>query len=147
MRKLTAKQKRMIIAERHQGATFEALAKKYGVSNSAISYLCKHPPAPEFEEELTAKNREIEETILAHMERQAPQVNLILDDLLEAIGSKDRQARATILQLATTMGILIDKFSFSKTPAGQKLQNEDDPITKALKESFDHAKRKTAGDS
>ena len=49
--------------------------------------------------------------ILAHMETQKIQVCGLLDKYLEALGNEEKINRSNVLQLATTMGIIIDKYT------------------------------------
>lgn len=137
--RFTEQQKKTIIAERLQGESLRKLGAKYGVSSTTIMKITNKDGA--FKKAAEKKTREIEESILKHMEAQKPRVNMLLDQLLDEMGNKDKQAAATLVQLATTMGILIDKFtSFEQSQAAQS-SSEDDPITKAIKESVKNAKR------
>lgn len=110
------------------------IGERYGCSKSLVVKICKDDPA--FEKQCTQKRIEIETSVLQHMAEQKPKVNELLDSLLENISNKDKQAAASLRDLATTMGIIIDKYtSFEQAQAGSG-SLEDDPITKSIKESL-----------
>ena len=120
MAKLTSRQKKQIIAEAAAGATVRDQAKKYGVSHTTIVRVRRSDPS--FSHKVTKKREQLEESVLDHMEKQVPQVNMIIDDLLKEISNKDKQKSATIVQLATVVGILTDKFTIRE----QRRAGEED---------------------
>lgn len=120
MAKLTDRQRKQIITEVLAGTTITKLAEKYGVSRKTINRVKNSDPA--FLEKARKKQEKIEESVLDHMEKQVPQVNMIIDDLLREISNKDKQKSATIVQLATVVGILTDKFTIRE----QRKAGEED---------------------
>lgn len=109
MAKLTEKQKKKIIAESVNGARMDALAKKYGVSATTIFRVVHGDPKTK--EKVRKKRAENTESILAFMEAQKNDVCVLLGRLLDAMGNDKKLEAAPVNQLATAMGIIIDKFT------------------------------------
>ena len=109
MAKLTDKQRKKIIAEHAEGASTRCLARKYHVSDTTIRRTLKSDP--ETAERVARKKEENVQSVLSHMDARKNDVCAIIDALLEAIRDPQKIADATAVQLATTLGILIDKFT------------------------------------
>ena len=99
--KLTDKQRKKIIAESVNGSSIRALAAKYGVSTTTIQRVLKSDTT------LTQNTA----SILAFMDSKKNDVCGLIDKLLAAMGDEDKLAAATVNQLATAMGIVIDKYT------------------------------------
>lgn len=109
MAKLTDRQRKKIIAERAEGLSIRALAKKYCVSDTTIRRTLESDP--KMAQKVAQKKEENTAAILAYMESKKTDVCEILDKLLEAVKDEERIAKTPMNQLATTIGILIDKFT------------------------------------
>ena len=112
--KLTDRQRKKIIAERADGATIRALARKYKVSDTTIRRTLDSDPKTA--QKVAQKKEENTAAILAYMESKKTDVCEILDKLLEAVKDEERIAKTQMNQLATTLGILIDKFTGNEQP-------------------------------
>lgn len=137
MAKLTDKQKYQILADRVNGATIAQLARHYNVSRTTIHRII-HSDA-KMEKKLTQKKEENAKSVLAHMELKTKDVCRIIDTYLPALLNEEKIEMSSLPQLATTLGIVLDKFAFTlteKTGQAAQMGVEDDPITKALKEEF-----------
>lgn len=109
MAKLTDKQKKKIIAESVNGSSMTALAKKYGVSTATIHRVVHGDE--KLKEKVEHKKAENTVSILAFMDSKKNDVCGLIDKLLAAMGDEDKLAAATVNQLATAMGIVIDKYT------------------------------------
>lgn len=109
MAKLTDKQKKKIIAEKINGSSLRALAAKYGVSRTTISRVLKSDR--EMSQKVTQKKAENTASVLAFMESQKNDVCRVIGSLLNAINDPSKIAAAPLNQLATAMGIVIDKYT------------------------------------
>lgn len=109
MAKLTDKQRKTIIAERAVGSSTRQLARKYGVSETTIRRTLKSDP--EMAQKVAQKKAEHTASILAFMDSKKTDVCTLVEKILAAMGSEDKLAEATLNQLATAMGIVIDKFT------------------------------------
>ena len=107
--KLTDKQRKKIIAESVNGSSIRALAAKYGVSTTTIQRTLKSDN--DLKQKVAQKKAENTASILAFMDSKKNDVCGLIDKLLTAMGDEDKLAAATVNQLATAMGIVIDKYT------------------------------------
>lgn len=123
MAKLTDKQRKKIIAESVNGSSIRALAAKYNVSTTTIQRVLKSDT--ELTQKVAQKKAENTVSILAFMNSKKNDVCGLIDKLLAAMGDEDKLAAATVNQLATAMGIVIDKYTARETPqtSGAKKNN------------------------
>lgn len=134
MAKLTDKQKKKIIAESVNGSSIRALASKYGVSTTTIQRVLKSDT--ELTQKVAQKKAENTVSILAFMDSKKNDVCALLDKLLAAMADDDKLAAATVNQLATAMGIVIDKYTANEAfkSSDTKENNLFEAITAAGKE-------------
>lgn len=106
--RLTDKQKKKIIAERAGGSSFRELSAKYGVAASTIKRICDRDP--ETERIATQKTKQNTADMLDYMESRKEQAKEVLDAYIEALADPAKIGAAKLLEVATAMGIVIDKF-------------------------------------
>lgn len=109
MAKLTDKQRKKIIAESVNGSSIRALAAKYKVSTTTIQRVLKSDA--EFTQKVAQKKAENTASVLAFMDSKKNDVCGLIDKFLSAMGDDEKLAAATVNQLATAMGIVIDKYT------------------------------------
>ena len=109
MAKLTDKQRKKIIADRADGASLRALAQKYHVSDTTIRRTLKNDP--ETAEKVARKKEENTAVVLAHMDKKQKTVCNLIDLYLDALTREDKLNRASVKDIATALGIVIDKFT------------------------------------
>lgn len=134
MAKLTDKQKKKIIAESVNGSSIRALASKYGVSTTTIQRVLKSDT--ELKQKVAQKKAENTVSVLAFMDSKKNDVCALIDKLLAAMADDDKLAAATVNQLATAMGIVIDKYTANEAfkTSDTKENNLFEAITAAGKE-------------
>lgn len=134
MAKLTDKQRKKIIAESVNGSSIRALAAKYGVSTTTIQRVLKSDT--ELTQKVAKKKAENTVSILAFMDSKKNDVCALIDKLLAAMADDDKLAAATVNQLATAMGIVIDKYTANEAfkSSDTKENNLFEAITAAGKE-------------
>lgn len=129
--RLTDKQKKMIIADYVELGSYNAVAKRHGVTHQTVKRIVYE--STEITLKVQQKKEENSADILAHMETKRDKVNEIIDVYLERLLDPAMLTKATPSQLTTALGTLIDKFTMQGVvKSGAK--REDDPLTKALKE-------------
>ncbi|MFR3238531.1 MAG: sigma factor-like helix-turn-helix DNA-binding protein [Acutalibacter sp.] len=146
MGRLTDKQRKEMISDRAEGMSYRQLAERYGTSVTTVKRtLAKNP---EVSQKVTQKKESNTADILAHMDEKRDTVNEIIDKALDVLNDKEKLSRTGPMQLATMLGIVIDKFTgtraaveklkaeAAKTKGADPMAVEDDPITKALKEEL-----------
>lgn len=109
MAKLTNKQRKKIIAESVNGSSIRALAAKYQVSTTTIQRVLKSDA--ELTQKVAQKKAENTASVLAFMDSKKNDVCGLIDKFLSAMGDDEKLAAATVNQLATAMGIVIDKYT------------------------------------
>lgn len=130
--RLTDKQKKKIAADYVQIGSYSAVAKINGVSATTVKNIVKAQNV-EFVGKCEQKKEENAADILAYMESQKTIVCEIIGKGLAELAKPEKLEAATMSQITTALGTLIDKWGLSKgTSAGTT--REDDPLTKALRE-------------
>ena len=109
MAKLTDKQRKKIIAESVNGSSIRALAAKYKVSTTTIQRVLKSDA--ELTQKVAQKKAENTASVLAFMDSKKNDVCGLIDKFLSAMGDDEKLAAASVNQLATAMGIVIDKYT------------------------------------
>lgn len=107
--RLTDKQIKRIIADRAEGLSYRALAKKYHVSATTIGRNLRNDP--ETVQKVAQKKEENTADILSHMERKKGKVVQIIDRYLDELLDEEKIKRAALNQLTTALGTVIDKWA------------------------------------
>lgn len=125
--RLTDKQKKKIIADYLELGSYNAVAKKNGVSNHTVKRIVLE--TPEISKKVQQKKAQNTADILSHMESQKDEVIKVLDEYLAAMRDPAKIKRAGVVQLATALGIVIDKYTMT-TKNEQALQKLDEVMDK-----------------
>lgn len=107
--RLTDKKKKEIIADRVDGMSIRQLADKHKVSTTTIQRVIKENP--EVTQIITQKKEENTADILAFMDGKKQDVCAIISLYLEYLQDLNKLDRASIQSIATSLGIIIDKFT------------------------------------
>lgn len=129
--RLTDKQKKKIIADYVQLGSYNAAAKLNGVSHQTVKRIVDE--CPEMDNKLQQKKEENTADILAYMERQKNGVCEILDICLNELKKPEKYAKVPPQQIATTMAILIDKYTAGNVDNIPDDESED-ALSRSLKE-------------
>ena len=140
--KLSDKQKKQIIADRVGGLSLRKIASKYHVSEPTIRRVLKNNP--EVTQRVADKKEQNPLDMLEFLNLQKGQAQETVKNILEAINDPEKLARTNPRDLATALGIIIDKF-LNNTPT-RAASVQDDGFLKALKSSAakdweDHGKQ------
>ena len=142
-KRLTDKQRKRIIADRVEGLSQRALAKKYKVSTTTIQRVLKSNP--DLAQMVAQKIEEESADFLVHLEKKRELVNRVVDRYLGALLDEERIARATPSQLTTALGTLIDKWTQGSRGSGRP-SVQDDALTEGLRTlAADLEKRRDSG--
>lgn len=125
--RLTDKQKKKIVADYLELGSYNAVAKKNGVSNHTVKRIVLE--TPEISKKVQQKKEQNTADILSHMESQKDEVVKVLDEYLAAMRDPAKIKRAGVVQLATALGIVIDKYTMT-TKNEQALQKLDEIMDK-----------------
>lgn len=107
--RLTDKQKKKIIADYVEIGSFNAVAKKHGISKDTVRRVVGSDT--DIAQKTQEKKIENSQSILDHMESKRDVVNEIITKGLEVLNSPEKLKEATPSQITTALGTLIDKFT------------------------------------
>ena len=128
--RLTDKQKKKIVADYLELGSYNATAKRNGVSNHTVKRIVAE--VPEISEKIQQKKEENTADIVAYMERQRGVVCEIIGKGLEALNSPEKLAEATPAQITTAIGTLIDKWTAISGGPGETAK--EDGLSQSLRE-------------
>lgn len=109
--RLTDKQKKKIVADYLELGSYNAAARKNGVSNHTVKRIVLE--TPEISKKVQQKKEQNTADVLSHMESQKDEVIKVLDEYLAAMRDPAKIKRAGVVQLATALGIVIDKYTMT----------------------------------
>ncbi len=120
-KRLTDKERKKIIADYIDCGNYSAAAKQNGVSRTTVKNIVDADG--ESCEKLHRKKEQNTADILEYMESRRDAVCGILALYLDALTDPEKIEKATLPQIATSMGILIDKFAaVDRRDGGQETQ-------------------------
>lgn len=122
MAKLTDRQRKHLIADRANGMSLSKLADKYKVSVWAVRQTIANNP--EAAEKCRQKKEQNTLDMLAYMDARKSVAQDLVDAILTDMADPERRAGASFRELATALGILVDKFT-GNTTANKK----EEPVT------------------
>lgn len=125
-KKLTDRQIKSIIAERAEGTSYNNIAKKHKISVNTVKKYCLSDS--EFAQKCTQKKEENTKSILEHMDKKKDLVCEIIDGCLSALADPNRLKTSNTREIATALGIIIDKFT--KVDNGDELNKLDKVLEK-----------------
>lgn len=131
--RLTDKQKKKIIADYIELESYNAVAKKNGVTRQTVKNIVTKDT--EIGQKLQDKKEENSQEILAYMDENKDKACSIIGKILNELDDEYRIASTPLNQLATVMGIIIDKFSATELTKGASMDGNNlaDAITKSVK--------------
>lgn len=135
--KLNEKQIRKILADYAQLQSYAKTAKLNGVSETTVRYHVKN--RKECADLCARKKEENDLDMLSYMDSKKERVQEIIDIYLGVLTDPEKLEGATLQQITTALGTLIDKWTMidSRRKESSFSQSvEDDPITQSLKEEF-----------
>ena len=135
--RLTDKQKKKIIADYVQLQNYTKTAKLNDVAESTVRKIVKNNP--DCANQCDIKKEQNTQDMLSYMESKKERVQEIIDVYLGVLTDQEKLEGATLQQITTALGTLIDKWTvIDDRKKGDSFHQtvEDDPITKSLKEEF-----------
>lgn len=125
--RLTDKQKKKIIADYIESGSYNATARKFGISESTVRRLCKREP--EIMKKAEQKKDQNTLDMLAFMDSRKEQAQGVIDDYLKALANPAKIEAAKLSEIATALGIVVDKFTknvpVDVSSIEQQLKNRD----------------------
>lgn len=128
--RLTDKQKQKIVADYLETGSYRATAKMNGVADGTVKRVVLE--CGEIEQKVAEKKRQNTADILEYMDNQKKDVCEVLGICLGELKKASRYEKTPPQQIATTMAILIDKYTaFTGGPADEE---EEDKLSRSLRE-------------
>lgn len=118
--RLTDKQKKKIIADYVEMGSFNAAAKANGVSRNTVKAAVMADS--EVSQKAAQKKEQNTVDMLAYMEKRKKEAQEVIDDYLKALSDPNKIEMAELSEVATAMGIVIDKFV--NTPIKNQLDRQ-----------------------
>lgn len=112
--RLTDKQKKKIIADYSECGSYAATARENGVSDKTVKAIVESDPETSRISEQKKKENTLD--MLAYMDSRKDKAQKVIDDYLNALSSKEKIKNAKLSEIATALGIVVDKFT--KNAAG-----------------------------
>ena len=106
--RLTDKQKKKIIADYVEMGSFNAAAKANGVSRNTVKAVVMADS--EVLQKAAQKKEQNTVDMLAYMEKRKKDAQGVIDDYLKALADPNKIEMSKLSEVATAMGIVIDKF-------------------------------------
>lgn len=128
--RLTDKQKKKIVADYVQLGSYNAVAKKHGVADSTVKRVVLADP--NMQKKVEQKKEQNTADILEYMDEQKKDVCKVLGICLGELKKVERYAKTPPQQIATTMAILIDKYT--AFGSGPKDEAAEDGLSRSLRE-------------
>lgn len=132
---LTDKQKKRIIADYAELGTYAAVARKHKVSEQTVKRTVKADPKTV--EKVCQKKEQNTADILLYMDGKKQDVCEIISLYLEELKKPEKLNKASVQSIATSLGIIIDKFTAENTRAADKDISLFETIAKAAGGKFD----------
>lgn len=127
--RLTDRQKKKIIADYVELQSYNAVAKKNNVTHQTVKRVVS--ASPEFTKIAQLKKEENTADVLAYMEEHKDLVCSFLGLGLNALNNPDKIDGASLTQITTAMGTLIDKWALISGAPVEK--TKDDALSESLR--------------
>lgn len=129
--RLTDKQKKKIIADYVQLGSYNAAARLNGVSKDTVKRAVLN--CDDFAQKAQQKKEQNTADIIAYMDGQKNDVCAVLGLCIKLLKNPDIYTKASPQQIATTMAILIDKYT-ANSGANIADEQSEDELSKSLRE-------------
>lgn len=127
--RLTDEQKKRIIADYVESGSYRATARKNGVATDTVKRIVLSDGG--IVQKATQKKAENTLDMLEYMDSRKGQAQGIIDTYLEALADPEKLENASLQQIATALGIVVDKFT-KTTPAGENALSKLDEVLKEI---------------
>ena len=130
MARLTDRQKKRIIADYTELGSYAATARANKVSDKTVKAVVEADPETARISEQKKKENTLE--MLAFMDSRKGEAQGVIDAYLKALADPEKLASASLSQIATALGIVVDKFI--KTAPTGNVDGDLVELIKGLKE-------------
>lgn len=143
--RLTDEQKKKIIADYVESGSYRATAKKFKISDNTVKKICNENA--QIAQKCAQKKEQNTADMLAYMDSRKEQAKGIIDSYLEALADPEKLEKTPIQQIATAMGIVVDKFVTQPTESRLKERKLEIELLKIESQMKDSAPEEDAEDN
>lgn len=106
--RLTDAQKKKIVADYAEAGSYAAVGRMNGVSDKTVKAIVEADPETSRISEQKKKQNTLD--MLQYMDDRRKKAQKVMDTYLEALSDPEKIKNASLSQIATAFGIIIDKF-------------------------------------
>jgi transposase-like protein len=121
--RLTDMQKKQIVADYVEIGSYNAVAKMHGVSDKTVKSIVESNS--EFARISEQKKEQNTQDMLAFMDSRKERAQEVVDTLLSALMDPVKIEAASLNQIATSLGIVVDKFTKNTASGNDSLSKLD----------------------
>lgn len=130
--RLTDKQKKKIVADYLESGSYRATGRKNKVADGTVKRIVLE--CGDIEQKIAKKKEQNTADIMSYMESKRDMVCNIIGLGLKALSDPEKLSEASPAQITTALGTLIDKWTALNGGRGPTDTQEDDELSKSLKE-------------
>lgn len=108
-KRLTDKDKKQILADYAETENYRATARNLGIDQRTVRRVCKE--STEITKLVEQKKKENTLDMLAYMDSRKEQAQGVIDKYLAALANPEKIEKAKLVEIATALGIVVDKFT------------------------------------
>lgn len=127
--RLTDKQKKKIVADYVESGNYRATARKNGVATDTVRRIVL-ADGQIVQKAMQKKNQNTLD-MLEYMDSRKNEAQAVIDKYLKALADPGKLEDASLSQIATALGIVVDKFTKS-TVSGENSLNKLDEVMKQI---------------
>lgn len=124
--RLTDKQKKKIIADYTENGSYRATARMNGISDDTVRRVVLSDN--EILQKAAQKKEENTLDMLAYMDSRKEQAQSVIDDYLKALANPSKIEAAKLSEIATALGIVVDKFTKNTSVGDDALKKLDEVL-------------------
>lgn len=126
--RLTDEQKKKIIADYVESGSYNATAKRFGIADTTVKRVVESDA--ETQRKAEQKKEQNTADMLAYMESRKEKAQEAVDAYLDALTDPEKIKAAKLSEIATAMGIVVDKFTKTTAAGEDTLAKLDDVLKK-----------------
>lgn len=130
--RLTDKQKKKIVSDYIMLGSYNATSKVNGVSPNTVKKIVNGNA--DIAEKCEQKREQNTLEMMAFMESRKVDAQNVVDEYLKALANPEKIEEATLSQIATALGIVVDKFT-RNTSSGNDSLNKLDGLLKEFRDA------------
>lgn len=131
--RITDRKKKRIIADWIEMQSYSAVAKKHGVTHQTVKRIVS--ASPDIAQKVQQKKEENTADMMAYMESQKKAMQEAITLHLKALTDPEKISAATLSQIATSFGIIVDKATRNTASSNDSL-NKLDGLIKEFRDAI-----------